>query len=417
MQVGVIGLGKLGCSMLAAFSTGGNKVYGYDIIEKVRNKLRNAIAPVSETNLQAEIEQGFNNYKILETAKEVLELCDITYLIVPTPSLSDGTFDTKYLEDVIQELSTTKADCRNKVLVITSTVLPGDTRHKLKTIASSCGEPFSLINFVYSPEFIALGSVLNDLKNPDFLLVGEDSSKSGDLHIEVMKSIINNKDIPIRRMSIESAEMAKIAINSYITCKISFANAIGFASDSIENCNSTDVINAIGSDRRIGKNYLSKGLGFGGPCFPRDNRAIQQVINKTKDIENYNIPINTEKFNKSIPDYYVKKISDFCSLKNIKRIVVIGITYKDGSFLLEESQSYDIALKLSSKFIVNYYDTDVEESNIKEIAALNEKSNINECVLILNCSRIEEKFIQAKKILLEKATSIYEYHVWPRNTI
>ena len=112
-------------------------------------------------------------------------------------------------------------------------------------------------------------------------------------------------------MSLESAEMAKIAINSYITSKISFANAIGIASDNITNCSSKDVLSAIGSDSRIGKKYLSKGLGFGGPCFPRDNRAIQQVINRNEGLD-YFLPINNERLNKKLPDFYAQKVSQFC---------------------------------------------------------------------------------------------------------
>ena len=186
-----------------------------------------------------------------------------------------------------------------------------------------------------------------DLKNPDFLLVGEEYPNSAKNHINAMLTIINDKNIPIRTMSIESAEMAKISINSYITSKISFANAIGLTSDSIENCSSLDVLNAIGSDSRIGNKYLSKGLGFGGPCFPRDNRAIQQVINKTVGLE-YNLPIDNEKFNSKLPIYYSNKIQKICDDKKISEILIVGLSYKDGSYLLEESQSLEIALNLKN---------------------------------------------------------------------
>ena len=343
MNIGVIGLGKLGCSMFAAFAAAGNNVIGFDIDINVRNNLRKKDAPVSETNLQKEIEIGFKNYRIVENTSEVIEASEIIYVIVPTPSLEDGTFDTKYLENVILNIDNVKSSCENKLLVITSTVLPGDTRLNLISKIRSKNEKISKIKFCYSPEFIALGSVLNDLKNPDFLLVGEESSNSSDKHVEAMMTIIKNKNIPVKRMSLESAEMAKIAINSYITSKISFANAIGIASDNITNCSSKDVLSAIGSDSRIGNKYLSKGLGFGGPCFPRDNRAIQQVINRNEGLD-YHLPISNEKFNKKLPDYYARKVSQYCLSKDIDNVLVVGLTYKDGSYLLEESQSYLISL-------------------------------------------------------------------------
>ncbi len=217
MNIGVIGLGKLGCSMFAAFAAAGNKVFGFDINEKVRYDLRQKISPVSETNLQNEINLGFENFQILENTSKVVESSQVIYIIVPTPSLNDGTFDTKYLENVILNINDVNSSCENKLIVITSTVLPGDTRLKLISKIRSKNETISKIKFCYSPEFIALGSVLNDLKNPDFLLVGEDQPNSADKHIEAMMTIINNKNVPIRKMSIESAEMAKISINSYIT--------------------------------------------------------------------------------------------------------------------------------------------------------------------------------------------------------
>ena len=131
MNIGVIGLGKLGCSMFAAFAASGNKVFGFDINPKARNNLRNKIAPVYETDLQKEINLGFDNFKIMESASEVLEKSEVIYIIVPTPSLDNGTFDTGYLENVISEIVDVEFSCKDKLLVITSTVLPGDTRLRL----------------------------------------------------------------------------------------------------------------------------------------------------------------------------------------------------------------------------------------------------------------------------------------------
>ncbi len=412
MNIGVIGLGKLGCSMFAAFAAAGNNVFGFDIDKNVRNDLRKKIAPVLETGLQGEINLGFENFKILDNTSQVIEQSDVIYVIVPTPSLKDGTFDTKYLENVILNISDVDSSCENKLIVITSTVLPGDTRLKLISKIRLKNEKISKIKFCYSPEFIALGSVLNDLKNPDFLLVGEDIPHSADIHIEAMMTVIKNKNIPIRRMSIESAEMAKISINSYITSKISFANAIGIASDNIENCSSKDVLSAIGSDSRIGKKYLNKGLGFGGPCFPRDNRAIQQVINRAEGLEYY-LPIQNETFNSKLPDYYVKKIDQFCINKKLENVVVVGLTYKDGSYLLEESQSYLISLKLSKNYKIFYFDPDVLNNN-KDLGL--EEFNLNSKVigdiLLFNCSRDQSKLKMVKKIIKEKNLNYFQLDIW-----
>lgn len=412
MKIGVIGLGKLGCSMFAAFAASGNEVVGYDVNVDSRNKLKRNIKPVFETNLQQELELGFENYEIVDNSLKVIEKSDVIYIIVPTPSLEDGTFDTSYLENVIEEILPLECCCKNKLLVITSTVLPGDTRSKLISKVKSQRSAIGDINFCYSPEFIALGSVLNDLKNPDFLLIGEEMPHAADQHIEAMMTIVKSKNIPVRRMSIESAEMAKIAINSYITSKISFANAIGITADSIENCSSKDVLSAIGSDSRIGKKYLNKGLGFGGPCFPRDNRAIQQVINKTDGL-NYKLPIDNEKFNRELPNYYVNEILSICTNKKLNDVLVVGVTYKDGSYLLVESQSYEIALKLKEKLNVFYFDPDVSfAENVQDIEAFNSESKVNGDILLLNCSRDVEKLVMVKKIINNKRLNYSEFNIW-----
>lgn len=412
MNIGVIGLGKLGCSMFAAFASNGNKVFGYDINERSRDILKTKKAPVTETDLEKEIELGFKNYIIVNCPEDVVKNSEVIYIIVPTPSLSDGTFDTQYLENVIENITSTDCDCEEKLLVITSTVLPGDTRLKLINKVRIKNEPISKIKFCYSPEFIALGSVLKDLKNPDFLLVGEEVPNCSEPHIKAMMSILRDKNIPIRKMSIESAEMAKISINSYITSKISFANAIGLTAESINNCSPNDVLSAIGSDSRIGNKYLSKGLGFGGPCFPRDNRAIQQVINRTENL-NYHLPIDNEIFNKELPNFYANKIETLCNEKNINNILIVGLTYKDGSHLLEESQAYSIALKLASLKKVFYFDPDAPSIGLeKNLILFEEKSDIQGALLLLNCSRDFKKIEIVKKIINKRNKDFFEVNIW-----
>ena len=227
-----------------------------------------------------------------------------------------------------------------------------------------------------------------------------------------MMTVINNKNIPIRRMSIESAELAKIAINSYITSKISFANAIGLTADNIPNCSSFDVLSAIGSDTRIGNKYLSKGLGFGGPCFPRDNRAIQKVIDRTEGLD-YQLPLNNEKFNRELPVFYSKKITQVCLEKEILNVIVIGLTYKDGSHLIQESQSYAISLDLIKKFKVFYFDPDVNSHEISnEIKEFNSNSELFGNILLLNCSRESYKQEFVRSILDKRKLNYFQFQIW-----
>ncbi len=171
-------------------------------------------------------------------------------------------------------------------------------------------------------------------------------------------------------------------------------------------------MSAVGSDTRIGNKYLNKGLGFGGPCFPRDNRAIQQVINRVEGLEYY-MPIQNETFNSKLPDYYFRKIDQSCKKKNLDNILVVGLTYKDGSYLLEESQSYLLSIKLSKYYKVFYYDTDVL-NDFKDLGleAFNLKSKVCGDILLLNCSREQIKLKMARKIIKEKNLNYFPLDIW-----
>ena len=127
----------------------------------------------------------------------------------------------------------------------------------------------------------------------------------------------------------------------------------------------------------------------------------------------YKLPLDNEKFNNGLPSFFVRKINRHCLDNKIKNILVVGLTYKDGSYLLTESQSYSIALKLSKKLNVFYFDPDVlsteKELNLHEF---NTESKINGDLLLLNCSRDNKKSEMAKKILIDKNIKFFNFEIW-----
>src|SRR5262249_54994579 len=127
--------------------------------------------------------------------------------------------------------------------------------------------------FCYNPEFIALGNVVRGLLEPDMVLIGESDARSGDL-LERLYLKYNTNRPKIARMSLTSAELAKISVNSYVTMKISFTNQLRIVAEQFQDTNIHAILEAIGSDSRVGHKYLRPGLSYGGPCFPRDNRLV-----------------------------------------------------------------------------------------------------------------------------------------------
>ena len=262
--------------MLAGMASRGFKVIGVDISESSIRAVNEGRAPVQETGLEEMISAHRDKVRATTSHEEAVLCTDISFVIVPTPSDSRGAFELQYAKYAFEQLgkALAKKDSYH-VIVLTSTVIPGATRHGLlpvleATSGKECGKDFGLC---YGPEFIALGSVIRDFLNPDFCLVGEFDQRSGDVLEEVNRQICVKEPV-VRRMSIENAEIAKIALNSYVTMKISFANTLADLCERIPGGDVDVVSDAIGSDTRIGHRYLSGGLGFGGPCFPRDNVAL-----------------------------------------------------------------------------------------------------------------------------------------------
>ena len=182
--------------------------------------------------------------------------------------------------------------------------------------------------------FIALGSVIRDFLNPDFLLIGELDAASGQ-HLAACYADIMGPAVPVRRMTLENAELAKISVNSFVTMKITFANMLAEICGAMPNGDVDVVSDAIGLDSRIGRKYLTGGLGFGGPCFPRDNVAlgfIAGILGARPDLL-----LTTDTLNRSLADRLLKQLGSRVS-RDVT-VAVLGLAYKPFSHVTEESQA------------------------------------------------------------------------------
>jgi UDPglucose 6-dehydrogenase len=224
-------------------------------------------------------------------------------------------------------------------------VLPGSTRFGLLPIlekhsGKQCGKDFGLC---YSPEFIALGTVIRDYLNPDFYLVGEFDERSG-ASLESVNARVALNQAPTKRMSIENAELAKISVNSFVTLKISYANMLADLCERIPGGDVDVVSDAIGMDNRIGRRYLTGGFGFGGPCFPRDNVALN-FMGKHLGASTELLEVN-DHFNRSISPRFVEKLKPY--LHKRSTVAVLGLAYKPLSHVIEESAGMYLCLSLAN---------------------------------------------------------------------
>jgi UDPglucose 6-dehydrogenase len=341
----IVGLGKLGASMAAAIASRGHDVIGVDVVHQSVEKLNNGVAPIQETGLQDLIAANRERLRATTNHEEAIANSDVTFVIVPTPSDERGAFTLQYAQWAFKEIGKALAKKDGyHLVVLTSTVLPGSTRYGLLPILEQesgkrCGKDFGLC---YSPEFIALGSVIRDFLNPDFTLIGEFDERSGSVLEQAYASIMLNHP-PCKRMSLENAELAKISVNTFVTMKISFANMLADLCERIPGGDVDVVSDAIGADTRIGRKYLTGALGYGGPCFPRDNVALSflaRALGTQADLAEV-----TDARNRALADSVINRIQPYISKGST--VAVLGLSYKPHSPVVDESQGIYLAQAIS----------------------------------------------------------------------
>jgi UDPglucose 6-dehydrogenase len=345
MRISVIGLGKLGAPWAAVLASKGFDVAGVDRISAHVSALQGGRAPVIEPGLQELLARKKGQIVATTDIRHAVAESEVTFVVVPTPSGSDGRFSSAHVISAVQEIG---AALRGKdgyhLVVITSTVMPGSTggpiRHALETSSGRfVGESLGLC---YNPEFIALGSVIHDMLQPDFVLIGESDLRAGALLASIYDKVCDNCP-QVQRMNLVNAEITKIAVNSFVTAKISFANMVSEICDRLPDADASTALKAIGCDTRIGAKYLAPALGYGGPCFPRDNAAFAIVA---RDIGAHaDIAEATDAINKR---QVARVVSLVRGLMPHGTVGILGLSYKPNTAVIEESQAIAIALQLAA---------------------------------------------------------------------
>jgi UDPglucose 6-dehydrogenase len=355
-NVSVVGLGKLGLCIAAVLAERGFDVIGLDIDQVKVDIINKGKSPVVEPGLDILIQKNLERFSATTNCYEAVSSTQATFIIVPTPSESEGRFSLKFVLEAVREIGRAIAEKEDyHLVVVNSTVSPGSMDYNVKPLLEEvsgkiCGKGVGLC---YNPEFIALGNVIKGLLEPDFVLIGESDQQAGSILADMYKRIcINNP--PIERTSFINAEIAKIAINSYITMKITFANLLAEICENTDGADVDEVTRIIGRDSRIGSKYLKGGLGYGGPCFPRDNIAFARFA-ESVGIK-AELPITVHRANLSQVRRVIKIIEQL-KLNHNKKIGILGLSYKPDTPIVEESQSIMLARELSSKgYVVHVYD-------------------------------------------------------------
>ena len=277
-RVSLVGMGKLGLCLAAVFAKKGLKTVAVDLERSTIEAVNQGRSPVVEPKLEEFIREvgGKSLVATLDHA-DAIEQTEVTFVLVATPSNPDGSFSNRHVESALRSLASAFAKSKKPyhLFVISSTVVPGSVEGSfIPLIEEVSGRKVRQdFDVCYDPDFVALGDVINGFLKPELVVIGESSERAGDLVEAIHRRICENTPY-FARMSLVSAEVAKVSLNSYVTLKISFANTLANICQRIPGADVDAVTRAIGVDRRISPYYLKGGPAYGGTCFPRDTRAF-----------------------------------------------------------------------------------------------------------------------------------------------
>jgi UDPglucose 6-dehydrogenase len=368
MQIAVVGLGKLGAPLAVVLASKGNQVLGIDVNPEAVKRLNDGVAPVDEPGLQ-ELVSASRDRLSGTTDLGAAADAEVSIVLVPTPSDDRGAFSNEHVLTAVDEIGRSLAARDDyHVMVVASTVMPGtcDTEIRPAVESASGRRVGETLGLCYSPEFIALGSVIRDMLEPDMVLIGESDSRAGEVLERVYAGMCEN-DPPVRRMSLVNAELTKIAVNTYVTMKISYANALADMCERLPGADVEAVTEALGLDTRIGAKYLRGAIAYGGPCFPRDNKAFG-VFARDLGAEPL-LAEATDAVNIAQTDRLARVVQSRLEAGNA--VGILGLAYKPDTGVIDESPGLALARLLANAgYEVRVYDPVATEAGVRALEGL-----------------------------------------------
>jgi UDPglucose 6-dehydrogenase len=346
MNISVVGLGKLGSVLAGVMTDCGHEVVGVDLNPDFVDSINAGRAPVREPGLDEMIARNAAHLSATTDIEDAIARTEITFVVVPTPSGPDATFSLQYVLDAAEGIGRALARKSSyHLVVISSTVMPGSTGGQILTrlehvSGRECGTDFGLC---YNPEFIALGSVIRDMSKPDMILIGESDARAGELLENLYRTVCPNNP-PVARMNFVNAELTKISVNTFVTTKISYANMLAEICEHVPGADAEVVGSAIGLDTRIGRKYLQGAFGYGGPCFPRDNKAFARFA-EMHDVD-ATLARATDQVNQRQVSRVAARVLDVAGAGD--RVAILGLAYKPDTEVIEESQGVMLAKVLAA---------------------------------------------------------------------
>ena len=380
MEICVVGAGYVGLTSASVLADIGHTVCCVDTNREKIRLLNQGEVPIYEPGLKELIVQNNDKLTFSSNVIDHISKSPVILIAVGTPSLPNGKTDLTYIYSVVDLIA--ESLTTYKTIITKSTVPPG-TNEEIHNRFIQKGIASELFSVVSNPEFLREGSAIFDMMNADKIVVGKkkDDTKS----LPIMKLLYQGIDAPYIITSLSGAEMIKYTANAFLATKISFINEIARICDKYF-VNIEDVVRGISTDPRISPHFLQSGLGYGGSCFPKDVRSLENSA-----LEKNITPLILQAIqatNHTQVDFYIDKLSSAFDNLQGKTISVLGIAFKPNTDDTRSSPAVHLIEKLSQLGCnVNTYDPkatfpSLEKSNIIQYPTLEQSVSNADCVVI-----------------------------------
>lgn len=340
MKIVVVGTGYVGLVTGACLADTGHQVACIDIDQKKIKKLQHGIIPIYEPELEQLVKQNIKAQRLVfsTSLKDAMPDSEVIFIAVGTPSAKDGKADLQYVYAVAEEIG---IYIKNYKIIVNKSTVPVGTGSEVKQIIRKYyhGD----FDVVSCPEFLREGTAVKDFFNPDRLVIGVRGKKAEQMMQEVFRKIKGQKLIT----TVESAELIKYASNAFLATKISFINEIAHICEKT-GADIEEVSYGVGLDRRIGPKFLQAGIGWGGSCFPKDVKALDQIAGSHGyDFELLKSVISVNQHQRR---HFVSKIkSHFKNKLKNRNLAVLGLAFKNNTDDIRESAAIDIISLLAKE--------------------------------------------------------------------
>jgi UDPglucose 6-dehydrogenase len=339
MDLCIIGSGYVGLVSGACFAEVGHHVVCVDNDQRKVDMLQAGKIPIYEPGLEDLVHRNVaaKRLRFTNSIEDGVDHSQVIFIAVPTPPQVDGSVDLTYIERVAREIAGVLKEGQYRVVVDKSTV-PVKTGEKVEATIKRYNKSAEF-DVVSNPEFLREGCAVPDLMNPDRIVIGSANDRATDL----MKRVYEPFHAPILVTDVNSAELIKHAANSFLSLKISYINAVAAICEA-SGADVEMVADGIGMDKRIGRNFLNAGIGYGGSCFPKDVKAFIAIARQLGTP--FTLLEEVERINADQLNRYIAKVREALWVLKDKKIAVWGMTFKPDTDDVRNSVAIDLINRL-----------------------------------------------------------------------